>query len=210
MFNPTQRFTVALVSGATALALFGAPAGNASVPSGSVTDNDDSFQATGRPEMTNVFVGPDGPTRFTDRVKIRFDVKVDGQRNTVVRLNRPGGIATATFELEPGASFPWHTHPGPVVVSVVGGGELSWIRAHGCKKRQYPAGSAFVEPGPVHTAYNEGAETVTVVGTFFDVEPGEALATPVSASEQSRLDDTCSVRTGVPDSSSSQHMRNAR
>lgn len=210
MFHPTQKFAVTLVSCTTALALLGAPAGHASVSGGSVADNDDAFQATGRPEMTNLFVGPEGPTRFTDRVKIRFDVKVEGQRKTVVRLNRPGGIATATFELEPGDSFPWHTHPGPVLVSVVGGGELSFIRASGCKRRQYPAGSAFVEPGPVHTAYNQGNETVTVVGTFFDVEPGEALATPVSASEQSRLDDTCSVGTGVPDPSSSPHMMNAR
>ncbi|MGB5953256.1 MAG: hypothetical protein WBG57_12180 [Ornithinimicrobium sp.] len=210
MFNPPKKFAVALVTGTAALALLGAPAGNASVSDGSAADNDDGFQATGRPEMTNLFVGPEGPTRFTDRVKIRFDVKVDGQRKSVVRLNRPSGIATATFELEPGDSFPWHTHPGPVLVSVVGGGELSFIRAKGCKRRQYPAGSAFVEPGPVHTAYNQGTETVTVVGTFFDVEPGEALATPVSPSEQSRLDDNCGVGTVVPEPSSNPAMAYAR
>ncbi|MGB3258989.1 MAG: hypothetical protein WBG89_09385 [Ornithinimicrobium sp.] len=210
MFNSHRKFAVALLSGATALALLGVPAGNASVSSRSDDDQDVSFQATGRPEMTNLFVGPEGPTRFADRVKINLDVKVEGQRNTVVRLNRPGGIATATFELEPGDSFPWHTHPGPVLVSVVGGGELNFIRAKGCRKLQYPTGSAFVEPGPVHTAYNQGAETVTVVGTFFDVEPGEALATPVSTSEQSRLDDHCGVGTGVPDPASRPHMTSVR
>ncbi|MGB7449192.1 MAG: hypothetical protein WA892_08710 [Ornithinimicrobium sp.] len=209
MLNSHRKLAVALVRGVTALALLGAPAGNAGVSSGSDDDQGVSFQATGRPEMTNLFVGPEGPTRFTDRVKVRLDVKADGQRKSVVRLNRPGGIATATFQLEPGDSFPWHTHPGPVMVSVVGGGELSFIRASGCKRRQYPAGSAFVEPGPVHTAYNQGADTVTVVGTFFDVEPGEALATPVSESKQRRLDDKCSVRTVAPEPSPSQHMRSA-
>ncbi|MGA8210171.1 MAG: hypothetical protein WB441_02695 [Nocardioidaceae bacterium] len=37
---------------------------------------------------------------------MKFHVKIDGAHKKVVRLRHPGGIATATFELEPGDSFP--------------------------------------------------------------------------------------------------------
>jgi hypothetical protein len=50
----------------------------------------------------------------------------------------------------------------------------------------------------VHTAFNQGTDTITVVGTFFDVAPGEALATPVDLDTQLRLDDTCNIRTVLP------------
>ena len=190
MHMPTKGIAVAAVSSATALALLGALPVAAS--------HEDGFQATGRPEATNVYLGPDGPTRFTDEVTMTFTVKTDGNRATVVRLNRPEGMATATFELEPGDSFPWHVHPGPVLVSVVGGGELSYVRASDCEVRPYPAGTVFLEPGPVHTAFNQGTDTITVVGTFFDVAPGEALATPVDLDTQLRLDDTCNIRTVLP------------
>ena len=190
MHVPTKRIAAAAVSSATAMALLG--------PLPVAASHEDGFQATGRPEASNVYVGPDGPTRFTDKVTMKFTVKTDGKRATVVRLNRPGGMATATFELEPGDSFPWHVHPGPVLASVVGGGELSYVRASDCEVRPYPAGTAFLEPGPVHTAFNQGTDTITVVGTFFDVAPGEALATPVDPATQLRLDDKCNIRTVLP------------
>ncbi len=189
MHAHSKKFSAAVV-GITALALLpGAPAAG----------DGDAFQATGRPEVTNAFVGPDGPTGFTDRVRIKFDLKIAGARRKVIRLRHPGGIATATFELEPGDSFPWHVHPGPVLVSVVGGGELSYMRARDCVPRSYPAGSAFLEPGPaVHTAFNPGTETITLVGTFFDVAPGEALATPARPRKQHRLDAKCDIGTVLP------------
>lgn len=189
MHPPTRKLTFA-AAGAVALAL---------LPGSPVAAGDSSFQATGRPAVTNAFVGPDGPTRFTDRLRITFAVKSDGVRREVIRLRHPGGIATATFELEPGDSFPWHVHPGPVLVSVVGGGELSYVRARDCVVRPYAAGAVFLEPGPQrHTAFNQGTETVTLVGTFFDVAPGEPLATPVRPAGQLRLDDKCGIGTVEP------------
>lgn len=191
MHDPIKRLALAAVGGVTALALLGP------LPAAAGHD-DDGFHATGRPKATNVFVGPDGPTRFTDEVRVKFEYKTDRNRTKVIRLNHPGGIATATFELEPGASFPWHVHPGPVLVSVIGGGEISLMRASDCAVRPYPAGTVYLEPGPVHTAFNQGTETVTVVGTFFDVASGEAIATPVSPRTQLRLDKKCGIDTVLP------------
>ncbi|MEO5982027.1 MAG: hypothetical protein ABIQ13_06905 [Pedococcus sp.] len=197
MHAPSKKLTVAAVGGATTLALLSAApvaAGGAGGGGGN-----EEFRATGRPAVTNAFLGPDGPTQFTDRVQIRLDVKIEGARREVIRLRHPAGIATATFELEPGDSFPWHVHPGPVLVSVVSGGELSYVRASDCKVRPYAAGTVFVEPGPdLHTAFNQGTKTITLVGTFFDVAPGEALATPADPRKQLRLDKKCNLGTVLP------------
>ncbi len=190
MHVPQKKKLALAAVGALALTMLSGPP---------VAAGDEEFNATGRPEVTNVFVGPQGPTRFTDRVRVRFSVKIDGAHKEVIRLRHPGGIATASFELAPGDAFPWHRHPGPVLVSVVGGGELSYVRARDCVVRPYAAGTVFLEPGPqAHTAFNQGTETVTVVGTFFDVEPGEALATPVRLHRQLRLDDKCGIGTVEP------------
>lgn len=190
MSTLTKKFALAGVGGITALAL---------LPGAPVVAGDDSFQATGRPEPTNVFQSPEGPNRFTDQVRMTFKVKIDGARQKVIHLRHPGRIATVTFELEPGDSFPWHTHPGPVMVSVIGGGELSYMRGRDCEVRPYDTGTMFLEPGPeVHTAFNQGSETITLVGTFFDVARGEALSTPASPAKQARLDEKCGIGTVLP------------
>jgi quercetin dioxygenase-like cupin family protein len=50
-----------------------------------------------------------------------------------------------------GGSTPWHTHPGPVIVTVVGG-SLTYQDAHGnnCQSVTYQAGEGFVDPGFGH------------------------------------------------------------
>lgn len=73
------------------------------------------------------------------------------------------------------------------------------MRARDCVERPYAAGAVFLKPGPeLHTAFNQGAEAITLVGTFFDVAPGEALATPTAPSKQLRLDDKCGIGTLEP------------
>ncbi len=189
MHAPGKALALAAV-GATAFSLMPVP---------HVAAGGGTFQATGRPEVTHVFLGPEGPTRFTDRVKAKFTIKIAGARTKVITLRRPGGIATATFTLQPGDSFPWHVHPGPVIVSVVGGGELTYLRGRDCLRRPYAAGAVFIEPGPeLHTAFNQGTEPVTLVGTFFDVPPGEALSTPAHPAKQLRLDTRCDISTVLP------------
>jgi quercetin dioxygenase-like cupin family protein len=83
--------------------------------------------------------------------------------------------------VQPGAQFPWHSHAGPVVVTVVSG-ELTYVAADDCRERKYPAGTAFVDPGQghVHTAFN-GTEGVTVfVATFYGAPAEGPLIIPAS------------------------------
>jgi len=84
--------------------------------------------------------------------------------------------------VQAGAEFPWHSHAGPVIVNVTQG-TLTYVEAADCDATEYPAGTAFVDPGHghVHSAFNPtGGETV-LVATFFEapeVGPLLILAEP--------------------------------
>jgi len=121
-----------------------------------------------------------GRAVFTDNVDLKFKIKLDGKATDVANLKNPSRTLTARFTLEDGAQFPWHTHPGPVVVNVVEG-ELTYVGADDCVERQYPAGTAFVDAGGdhVHTAFATG-ETV-LVGTFFKAPASGPLLIPAGA-----------------------------
>lgn len=81
---------------------------------------------------------------------------------------------TARLVVQPGARFPWHTTRAPVVVTVVEG-DLTDVLADDCVDRDYPAGSAFLDPGNrIHTAINRGDGETVLVATFYGVgESGE-------------------------------------
>lgn len=132
-------------------------------------------------------------TVFTDDVAAKFRVKLDGHETEVRSSQAPLRTVTAKLTVQPGAVFPWHTHPGPVLVSVTDG-ELVYLPASDCVSRPYPAGTAFVDPGRgiVHTAYNRGAVPTIAIATFFDV--GESG--PLSITEGITAPDDCSPAVG--------------
>lgn len=111
------------------------------------------------------------PTRaqFTDTVDIQVRNKFSGAGTTVLNMPDASNTLVARFTLQPGAQFPWHTHPGPVLVNVAQG-ELVYIQASDCVERDYPAGTAFVDAGRgnVHTAYNASEGVTILVATFLD------------------------------------------
>ncbi|WP_431473566.1 cupin domain-containing protein [Ornithinimicrobium sp. W1665] len=90
----------------------------------------------------------------------------------MLNLKDPGDIIVARVDLAPGAAFPWHTHPGPVVVSVAQG-QLTYQQSTDCVERLYDADEAFVDPGNiVHTAWNAGSTDIVLYATFYDVPAG--------------------------------------
>jgi quercetin dioxygenase-like cupin family protein len=117
---------------------------------------------------------------FPDDVSIQVKRKLPGQGADVLNLKDAGHVVTARLVIQPGAQFPWHTHPGPVIVSVVEG-DLVYQQASDCVERTYGPQQAFVDPGTkIHTAWNpggEGQETV-LVATFFGVPEGGAPTLP--------------------------------
>ena len=121
-----------------------------------------------------------GRALFTDDVGVRFKFKLAGTDEMhVVRAREASRTLVARFTVQPGAQFPWHTHPGPVVVNVVEG-ELTYIPAEDCVERPYPAGTAFVDPGQghVHSAVNDTDGVTVFVATFFDAPAEGPLLIP--------------------------------
>ncbi|MGH7480987.1 MAG: cupin domain-containing protein [Longimicrobiales bacterium] len=115
---------------------------------------------------------------FPDQVDAMFRIKLD-ERTQVVNVRDPSDVFTARITFEPGGSVGWHTHPGPVIVTVASG-ELTIINASDCVHRPYGAGQAFIDPGQgnVHVGFNDTAGTTVIYATFLDVPPGSPASIP--------------------------------
>lgn len=130
---------------------------------------------------------------FTDGVDLQFRYTLAGNPTRVINSLDPSNTVVARITVQSGAQFPWHTHPGPVIVNVVEG-ELVYVQASDCVERSYPSGAAFIDPGRgnVHTAFNPtGAETV-LMATFFEAPTAGPLTIPVASPT------SCQVAGGTP------------
>ena len=125
---------------------------------------------------------------FTDPVDAKFKIKLDGRSTTVVNVDDPSRTVTARFTVQPGAQFPWHSHRGPVIVTIVSG-ELVYVGADDCTQRSYSPGTAFVDPGHghVHTALNPGSEPTVFVATFLEAPETGSLLIPAQAPENCQV-----------------------
>ena len=105
-------------------------------------------------------------------------------------------VAVARFTIQPGAQFPWHSHPGPVFVTVTQG-ELVYVMADGCSEHPYPAGTAFVDPGRghVHSAYNPTDGETVIVATFLEAPADGPLSITEGVSAPA---DNCGLPTTTP------------
>jgi hypothetical protein len=132
---------------------------------------------------------------FTDDVAVQVRVKPDGRATEVINLRDASNIAVVKFTVQPGVRFPWHSHPGLVMVSVTQGA-LIFVYADDCVQRPYPTGTAFVDPGfgNVHYAFNPTAGETIIVATFLGVPPAPApLTNVVDAQTAAALDAKCQV-----------------
>ena len=119
---------------------------------------------------------------FPDDVDLKMKMRLDGQATRIVNAEDPSRTLVARFTVQPGAQFPWHSHPGSVIVNVTKG-ELVYVGADDCVERTYPAGTAFVDPGHghVHTAFNPTDETTVLVATFYEAPAEGPLLIPADA-----------------------------
>lgn len=79
-------------------------------------------------------------------------------------------FVTQQIVIAPGGTTGWHSHPGPVLVTVKAG-ELTLVYAddESCQGTTYKAGESFVDRGDeiVHTALNRGSVNLELWGTYF-------------------------------------------
>ena len=131
---------------------------------------------------------------FTDHVSVQITQALDGLPQQTVDIEDASTVVVVKFTIQPGAVFPWHTHPGTVLISIAEG-EFVFVFAEDCVKREYGPGTALVDPGDtVHTAYNPSAEQETVViATLLGAPEEGALTIPVGEEESVALDEQCGI-----------------
>lgn len=131
---------------------------------------------------------------FTDGLTMDLGIALQDGEPVSMSVDQPGRSVVAEITVQPGARFPWHTHPGPIFVNVASG-ELAYIPASDCQERHYPAGNVFVDPGRgnAHTAYNASEEVTVLIATFFEV-PEEG---PLTITEGVTAPEGCDVAVGA-------------
>jgi quercetin dioxygenase-like cupin family protein len=118
---------------------------------------------------------------FPDAIDATFRIKED-RATEVVHVDDPTQMVMARITFAAGAALPWHTHPGPALVTVASG-ELTLVDGDDCSVRRYSAGASFMDPGQghVHVGLNTTtAETVLYV-TYLDVPVGQSPLIVASA-----------------------------
>lgn len=135
------------------------------------------------PPIAVELLTPRNSGEFTDAVALQFRFKLEGDSTRVINSRDPSHMIMTKITVQPRAQFPWHTHPGPVLVNVAGG-HLTYVNATDCVHRQYPEGTAFLDPGRgnVHSAY-AGPEGAVLFATFFEAPAEGPLSIPVDPPE---------------------------
>jgi len=110
---------------------------------------------------------------FSDAIDATFRIK-DGATK-VVHVDDPTQMVMAKVTIAAGGSLPWHTHPGPALVTVTAG-ELTLVDGDACGVRRYPAGTSFMDPGQghVHVGLNTASAEMVLYVTYLDVPVGQS------------------------------------
>ena len=99
-------------------------------------------------------------------------MKVHSDAGIKLRSKHPLDIVTQSISIAPGGSTGWHSHPGPVFVTVRAGA-LRIVYANDRRDRHcvgttYTAGQSFIDRGDenVHNAYPVGPTPVELWATY--------------------------------------------
>jgi quercetin dioxygenase-like cupin family protein len=131
--------------------------------------------------------------QFTDDVSVQVRLKPSGRSRDVINMDDASRMAVVRFTIQPGVRFPWHSHPGLVMVAVTTA-KLVFVYGDDCVQREYAAGTAFIDPGfgNVHYAFNPTGDPLVIVATFLGVPNAPAaLTNPVSPTQSAALDAKC-------------------
>jgi quercetin dioxygenase-like cupin family protein len=87
-----------------------------------------------------------------------------------VELKTKGRIEVAVQRIvaTPGATFGWHTHPGPTLVTVLSGTLTLYHAEHCTVGIDYAAGESFSNlPDEIHLARNESDVNLVIYASYF-------------------------------------------
>jgi len=115
-----------------------------------------------------------GRATFDDPINVR---RVGEDKWKVDVKAKPAlDVAVQSIVFQPGGQSGWHSHPGPVFISVVSG-EMTFYESDDpdCEPIVRHAGEGYLDTGEhAHIARNESGEPATNVVTYF-APPGAAL-----------------------------------
>jgi quercetin dioxygenase-like cupin family protein len=148
-----SRRAVAIVAAATVATASGLAPGARGMP---MVDSSRAASAPSGVHITPLSSGTIAGRAHADSQGVRISTR------------RPAAMLVTAITVDPGGSFGWHTHPGPVLVTVGSGTLTVYDAMHGhCAKSAVHAGDAFIEDGGhVHLARNEGSQPVQLNATF--------------------------------------------
>lgn len=96
-----------------------------------------------------------------------------------LKTKKPLDFVTQQITIAPGGTTGWHSHPGPVLVTIKSGAlTVVYASDPSCGGRTYSAGQSFVDRGDenVHTALNLGTTPVEFWATYLvPGAPGSAF-----------------------------------
>ena len=121
---------------------------------------------SGPGEWASRHAGGSAPHPAVER-DVRFERPRRRRRRRLPDQRSHAALVTS-ITVDPGGTFGWHSHPGPVLVTVAKG-TLAEFHAdgHRCPRTSVTAGQAFVESGgEVHLARNAGSTPVELNATF--------------------------------------------
>lgn len=99
-----------------------------------------------------------------------LDVNMKFENGSRIRLDSKGPIEVVTQRIvaTPGATFGWHSHSGPTVVTIFSG-TMSFYHAEHCTTEiTYEQGDSFSNlPSEIHLARNEGTVDLVVYASYF-------------------------------------------
>jgi len=114
--------------------------------------------------------------RFTSTADAIHERAHDTERSWSVQLNVEGAtdFVQEDVMLSPGGFTGWHSHPGPVLITVKSGTATWYSDNPSCTAIVYGTGSAFIEPATVHHYIaNKGLDSLELLDTSI-VPKGQA------------------------------------
>ena len=98
-----------------------------------------------------------------------FTAPGDGKSlDLLVESRRPVDIVVRMHDYAPGSSTGWHTHPGPVFITVLEGSVTFYeYDDAGCKPKVVKKGEGYVDSGRGHIGRNETGAPARDVTVFF-------------------------------------------
>ena len=98
-----------------------------------------------------------------------FDVQADPKSlDLLAQSKRPVDIVVRTHDYAPGSSTGWHTHPGPVFITVLDGAVTFYeYDDPSCTPKVVKKGEGYVDTGRGHIGRNETGAPAKDVTVFF-------------------------------------------